>query len=91
MLFNYFKIGLSYKVCGKRRKPEGVFTVDSRYLRIKYVPKRSQLIHEIFTIIITSYGEGKFLYEGRSKNNASVAISRAKNANREKNHRVSIK
>ena len=61
-IFNYFKIGLSYKVCGKRSKPEGVFTVDSRHFRIKYVPKRSQYIPKIFSIIITSYGDGKFLY-----------------------------
>ncbi|XP_053379436.1 uncharacterized protein LOC128548493 [Mercenaria mercenaria] len=46
--------GLERDVCGKD-KPRGVFTVEERYFRIKYVPKRSQYISDIFSIIITTY------------------------------------
>ncbi|XP_045162986.2 uncharacterized protein LOC123527533 [Mercenaria mercenaria] len=49
--------GLERDICGYD-KPQGVFTVDTRYFRIKYVPKRSQYINDIFSIIITIYGDG---------------------------------
>ncbi|XP_053378599.1 uncharacterized protein LOC123527534 [Mercenaria mercenaria] len=47
--------GLDRDICGAD-KPQGVYTVDKRYFRIKYVPKRSQYINDIFSIIITTYG-----------------------------------
>ncbi|XP_045168991.1 uncharacterized protein LOC123531802 [Mercenaria mercenaria] len=49
--------GLERDICGYD-KPQGVFTVDKRYIRIKYVPKSSQYISDIFSIIITIYGDG---------------------------------
>ncbi|XP_045192758.2 uncharacterized protein LOC123549046 [Mercenaria mercenaria] len=49
--------GLESDICGYD-KPHGVFTVDTRYFRIKYVPKSSQYISDIFSIIITIYGDG---------------------------------
>ncbi|XP_045193352.2 uncharacterized protein LOC123549381 [Mercenaria mercenaria] len=49
--------GLLGNICGNN-KPHGVFTVDKRYFRIKYVPNRSRYISDIFSIIITAYGDG---------------------------------
>ena len=42
-------------------------------------------------IYIKNVDDFALAYEGRSKNNTSVAISRARRANREKKQRVSIK
>ncbi|XP_053378464.1 uncharacterized protein LOC123526431 [Mercenaria mercenaria] len=50
--------GLERDICGYD-KPQGVFIVDKRYFRIKYVPKSSQYISDIFSIIITIYGDVK--------------------------------
>ncbi|XP_060600493.1 uncharacterized protein LOC132753942 isoform X2 [Ruditapes philippinarum] len=47
--------GLEDDICGKS-KPAGVFKVNSRYIRIKYVPVESQLISNVFSIIVTSFG-----------------------------------
>ncbi|XP_053390042.1 uncharacterized protein LOC128552973 [Mercenaria mercenaria] len=47
--------GLETDICGAD-KPQGVYTVDERYFRIKYFPKRSHYSSDIFSIIITTYG-----------------------------------
>lgn len=47
--------GLESNICGN--KPQEVFAVDSRYFRIKYVPKKRQHISNVFSIIITAYSE----------------------------------
>ncbi|XP_060600497.1 uncharacterized protein LOC132753943 [Ruditapes philippinarum] len=53
--------GLEVDVCGKS-KPEGAFTADSQYIRIKYVPVKYQIISNVVSIVITSFG-----YNGRYK------------------------
>ncbi|XP_060595588.1 uncharacterized protein LOC132749723 [Ruditapes philippinarum] len=49
--------GLQGNICGTD-KPVGVFAVDMQHFRIKYVPKRRQSLTNLFSIIITSYGDG---------------------------------
>ncbi|XP_045161510.2 uncharacterized protein LOC123526432 isoform X2 [Mercenaria mercenaria] len=48
--------GLEHDVCGPN-KPKGVFTVDTRFLQIKYIPRKSQQILDVFSVIITAFRE----------------------------------
>lgn len=49
--------GLERNLCGES-KPTQVFTVNDRYMRIKYVSKKPQSKHDVFSIIMTSYSDG---------------------------------
>jgi hypothetical protein len=53
--------GLEADICGSS-KPDGVYTIKDRYFRIRYVPKRRQYITDIFTVVITAYGTGMYMY-----------------------------
>ncbi|XP_053389131.1 uncharacterized protein LOC128552140 [Mercenaria mercenaria] len=51
--------GLEKNICGENKKSREVFTVDARYLRIRYVPRKSQSNSDIFSMIVTSYSDDK--------------------------------
>ena len=58
-LQSLFTLGLENNICGNK-KPEGVFTVGARFLKIVYSFTGSQSSSIIFTIIITAFRDGNF-------------------------------